>query len=72
MEGPFVDPIVEEIRKIRDEHAARFNYDVDAIFEDIKRLQDESGIPVVSLPPKRVARPGKPADESPAALNKGS
>ena len=30
------DPIVEEVRQIRDAHAARFNYDLDAIFRDIK------------------------------------
>ena len=26
-----LDPIVEEVRKIRDEYAKRFNYDLDAI-----------------------------------------
>ncbi len=30
------DPIVEEIRKIRDEHVKKFNYDLDAICEDFK------------------------------------
>ena len=35
------DPIVEEIRRFRDEHAARFNYDLDAIFDDIKRSEKE-------------------------------
>jgi len=56
------DPIVEEIRKIRDEHAARFNYDIDAIFEDIKRSEKELGLPLVTLPPNRVAKP--PANTS--------
>ncbi|MBF0099093.1 MAG: hypothetical protein HQM04_18955 [Magnetococcales bacterium] len=37
------DPIVEEIRKVREEHAARFNYDLDAIYQDLKRMQEESG-----------------------------
>lgn len=36
------DPIVEEIRKVREEHAARFYYDLDAIYQDLKRLQQES------------------------------
>jgi len=31
------DPIVEQIRRIRHEHAARFNLDIDAIFEDCAR-----------------------------------
>ena len=37
------DPIVEEIRKVREEHASRFNYDLDAIYQDLKRMQQESG-----------------------------
>ena len=33
------DPIVEEIHKIREEYAAEFDYDIDAMFEDLtKRL----------------------------------
>jgi hypothetical protein len=49
------DPIVEEIRKIRDEHAARFNYDLDAIFLDIKESEKELGLPLITLPPNRAA-----------------
>jgi hypothetical protein len=52
------DPIVEEVRKLREEHAARFNYDVDAIFEDLQRLERESGWTVVSLEPKRILNIG--------------
>lgn len=37
------DPIVEEVRRIRDAHAARFNYDLDAIFQDIKEQEKMSG-----------------------------
>ncbi|MCF7837918.1 MAG: hypothetical protein K9N49_04740 [Candidatus Marinimicrobia bacterium] len=33
------DPIVEEIHKLRTEHARRFNYDLDAMFEDLRRKQ---------------------------------
>ena len=51
------DPIVEEIRKIREEHAARFNYDLDAIYEDCKKSERELGLPLVNLPPKRIAKP---------------
>jgi hypothetical protein len=49
------DPIVEEIRKIRDEHAARFNYDLNAIFDDFEKTQHELGLPLVTLPPNRAA-----------------
>jgi hypothetical protein len=51
------DPIVEEIRRIRDEHAARFKYDLDAIFDDIKKSEKELGLPLVTLPPNRVPAP---------------
>jgi hypothetical protein len=37
------DPIVEEVRRARDAHAARFNYDLDAIFQDIKEQEKKSG-----------------------------
>ncbi|MBI4909139.1 MAG: hypothetical protein HY820_36300 [Acidobacteria bacterium] len=48
-----VDPIVEEVRRIREEHAAQFNYDLDAIFADYKRIEVESGRPRVSLRRKK-------------------
>ncbi len=35
------NPILDEIRRIRDEHAKQFNYDLDAIFADIKRHEKE-------------------------------
>jgi len=37
------DPIVNEVRKFRDEHARQFNYDLDKIFEDLMRKQENSG-----------------------------
>jgi hypothetical protein len=47
------DPIVEEIRRIRDEYARRFNYDLDAMFRDIEQKQLQSGRTYVSFPPNR-------------------
>jgi hypothetical protein len=47
------DPIVDEVRKIRDAHAARFNYDLDAIFRDIKEQEKKSGRKYVSFPPRK-------------------
>jgi hypothetical protein len=46
------DPIVAEIHQIREEYARKFNYDLDEILKDLQRLQEESGIPVVSFPSK--------------------
>jgi hypothetical protein len=41
------DPIVDEVRRVRDAHAARFNYDLDAIFRDIKEQEKKSGLKFV-------------------------
>ncbi len=46
------DPIVEEIRKIRDTHAARFQFDLHAICEDLRKKEKTCGHTIVSLPPK--------------------
>lgn len=47
------DPIVLEIRKIRDEQSARFNYDLEAIYRDVKNREQSSGREVVSFPPRK-------------------
>jgi len=47
------DPIVDEVRRVRDAHAAVFNYDLDAIFRDIKEQEKKSGLKFVSYPPRR-------------------
>jgi hypothetical protein len=44
-----IDPIVDEVRRVRGEHAARFNYDLWAIFRDIKEKQERSGLKFVSF-----------------------
>jgi hypothetical protein len=35
------DPIVSEVRRAREAHAARFHGDLDLIFQDIKRSEKE-------------------------------
>ena len=51
----FDDPI-DEIHRTRDEHAKKFNYDIDAIIADLRRREKEQGITTVSLPPKRIEK----------------
>ena len=53
------DPIVDEVRRVRDALAARFNYDLDAIFRDIKEQEKKSGHTFVSLTP-----PGVPPNQA--------
>ncbi len=54
----WTDEIVEEIHRIRDEYAKSFNYDLDAIFTDLRKKQTESGREIVNLSRKsgRTAR----------------
>ena len=47
------DPIVEEIHNIREAYAARFNFDLRAIFIDLKAKERQSLRRVVKLSPKR-------------------
>ena len=35
------DPIVAEVRRIREEYAARFNYDLEAIFRHLNELEQK-------------------------------
>lgn len=49
------DPIVEEVRAVRETHAAKFDYDLKRIFADLKEQERKSGREYVSLPAKRVA-----------------
>ncbi len=44
------DAIVAEIHKYREEYAKSFNYDLQAIFNNLKRKQDASGRKIVKLP----------------------
>jgi hypothetical protein len=42
------DPIVDEVRRVRDAYAARFNYDLRAIYRDLKEQEKRSGRKLVS------------------------
>lgn len=47
------DEIVNEVRAIREAHAAKFGYDLRAIYEDLKKTEAErisAGHPFVSAP----------------------
>ncbi len=38
----FDDPIVAEVRRVRDELARQFNYDIHAMFEDWRKRQGQT------------------------------
>jgi hypothetical protein len=36
-----IDPIIEEVRKHRDEHARKFDYDLNRICEDFRKHRED-------------------------------
>ena len=50
------DAIIEEVRKIRDEYARQFNYDLHAMCLDLRREQHLGGAPVVSFSRQPILR----------------
>ena len=51
------DPIVAEVRRIRQEHAARFGYDLDLIVADLKAQEQASGRQYIRLPSRSFGGP---------------
>ena len=48
----FQDPIVDEVRSVRQKHATRFKFDQKKIAEDLNKKQAQSKRRVVSYPHK--------------------
>lgn len=40
---PDEDPVIAEVRRAREAYAARFNFDLAALFEDAKKVEASSG-----------------------------
>jgi len=49
------DPIVAEVRRLREELAARFNYDIAAIAADARKRERAGKRRVIPEPPKKPA-----------------
>jgi hypothetical protein len=50
------DPIVKEVRRIREEHSARFGHDLDRIYRELKKQEEASDRRYVAY----AARPAEP------------
>lgn len=50
------DEIIREVRANREAYAAKFGFNIRALFEDAKRREGKDGREVVSLEPKMIAR----------------
>jgi hypothetical protein len=61
------DPIVAELRRIRDEHAAQYHYDPQLIYQALKAQEnDYQGLKVTLSPKPVVVIPPKPLKPVPA------
>jgi len=47
------DTIIGELHQFREEHAKKFNYDLKAIFDDLKAQEKNSTREIISLPLKK-------------------
>ena len=52
-----LDPVLAQIRKVREEYASQFKGNVRAMMEDVRRRQKESGHATVAREPKRIEIP---------------
>ena len=55
----WLDPIVEEVRKVRHAYAARFHFDLWAMYDDLKAREATGGQQVILPPPQRPGRKGR-------------
>lgn len=51
------DEVLEEIYRIREEHAKAFNYNLQAICHDLRQKQAASGKQIISVPLKQPRQP---------------
>ena len=65
------DPIVAEIRSVRERLSAQFGFDVHLIFKDIRKRQALLGNRVVREMPNPKSKPGTPPDRHAAPLHAG-
>ena len=54
-----MDDIIDEVRRIRDEYAKQFNYDLMAIHQDLVQRQAAEQVAVVAIPSRPVIRSGR-------------
>lgn len=60
-----LDPVLTEIREVREAYSERFAGNVRAMLEDLRARERKGGRTVVSRPAKRISASTKPVAESP-------
>ena len=64
------DPIVEEVRAVREQLAAQFNFDIRKIVEDARKRQADSQSRVVSFEKKNPPLPLGGVEDSPPPVTR--
>jgi len=59
-----LDPVLAEVRRIREEYAEQFHGDVHALMDDLRRRHAESGRESVTRKPKLRRKPAVAATEN--------
>ncbi len=65
------DPIVNEVRKTRERLAEKHNFDVGAIFEDLRMRQAKLGKRLVHRERQKIAERAVASDRNSAVLHPG-
>ena len=65
------DPIVSDVRRVRERLAAEFNFDVHAIFADMRSRQSKLGARLVAPSKPEKAEQAAPPDRNSATLHPG-
>ena len=58
------DAIVDEVRKAGEAYLAKFNFDLKAVCEDLRRQSEAAGRKTISLPPRPVQPHGTGAKKA--------
>jgi hypothetical protein len=67
----YEDPIVDEVRKTRERLAEKYNFDVEAIFEALRKRQGTLGKRLVRRVRKQIPEQVAATDRNSAALHSG-
>ena len=59
------DPLVDEVREIRDALAREFDYDIERLAREMQSRESKSTRPTVRLPPRRIATTDSSPDQGP-------
>ncbi len=66
------NPLLEEIWEIRAKHAAKFQYDLKAIFRDLRERQKASGRTIIYAPARPPLTPTLPLAEANSPMGQAS